>query len=94
MFELYFRPFALKALGKIRREDQLKINRGLDALKQGQFYSLDIKKVQGTKFGYRLRIGRWRILFAMFSVKKRIEIVDIFLKKGKQDYFKRMKLLP
>jgi hypothetical protein len=49
--------------------------------------------VEGTKFGYRLRLGRWRILFVLFSKEKRIEIVDIFLKKGEKDYDKRRHLL-
>ena len=52
-----------------------------------------VKKIGGTEFGYRLRFRRWRILFALFSKEKRIEIVDIFLKKSKKDYLKRKKLL-
>jgi len=41
---------------------------------------------------WRLRVGRWRILFALFDKEKRIEIVDIFLRKG-EDYKKRIKLI-
>jgi len=33
MFEIYFRPRALKVLKKIKRGDQLKINRALENLK-------------------------------------------------------------
>jgi hypothetical protein len=36
---------------------------------------------------------RWCILFALFLKEKRIEIVDIFLRKGEEDYKKRMKLI-
>jgi len=93
MFELYFRPRVLKVLKKIKKYDQLRINLALDVLKSGRFNSLDLDKIEGTQRGYRLRIGRWRILFALFSKVKRIEIVDIFLKKSKEDYLKRMKLL-
>ena len=52
-----------------------------------------MKKISGTKFGYRLRVGRWRVLFALFQKEKRIEIVDIFLKKGERDYLRKMRLL-
>jgi len=93
MFELYFRPRALKALKKIKRDYQLKINSALDNLKLGKFNLLDLDKIDGTQDGYRLRVGRWRILFTMLSKEKRVEIVDIFLKKGRENYFKRRKLL-
>lgn len=93
MFRLYFRRSAIKNLEKAERKIQLEINNALDDFKLGEFRNYNIKKIEGTKFGYRLRLGRWRILFALFSGEKRIEIVDIFLKKGKGDYVKRKKLL-
>lgn len=93
MFELYFRPRALKILKTLKRKLQLKVNSDLDNLKSERFTSLDIKKIQGTVHGYRLRIGRWRVLFSLFTDEKRIEVVDIFLKKGKEDYNKRKGLL-
>jgi len=51
-----------------------------------------LDKIEGTQRGYRFRVGRWRILFILFSAEKRIEIVDIFLKKRREDYRKRIKL--
>ncbi|MBZ1345296.1 MAG: hypothetical protein KY055_01470 [Candidatus Nealsonbacteria bacterium] len=78
---------------QIQRDYQLKINSALNDLKLGKFSGLDIKGIGGTKCGHRLRVGRWRILFSLFPKKKRIEIVDIFLKKGKEDYEKRKNLL-
>jgi len=93
MFKSYFRPKALNALAKIEKKTQLEINAALDNIKFGKFENYNIRKIEGTKFGYRLRIGRWRILFALFSKEKRIEIVDIFLKRGKEDYLKRRKLI-
>jgi len=63
-------------------------------LSENPFEHPHIKKIKNTKFGWRLRIGRrWRILFALFDKEKRIEIVDIFLRKGGEDYKKRMKLI-
>ena len=93
MFGLYFRPRAFKILKGFKQKLQLEINSALDDLKFGKFTSQDVKKVQDTKNGYRLRIGRWRILFILFSNEKRIEVIDIFMEKGKDDYRKRKKLL-
>jgi mRNA interferase RelE/StbE len=93
MFEIYFRPRALKTLRKIKRNDQLKINRALENLKTGKFNLLNIRKLKGVQQGYRLRVGEWRILFSLFDKEKRIEIVDIFSREGDADYKKRLDLL-
>jgi mRNA interferase RelE/StbE len=93
MFDIYFRPRALKTLRKIKRNDQLKINRALENLKTGKFNLLNIRKLKGVQQGYRLRVGEWRILFSLFDKEKRIEIVDIFSREGDADYKKRLDLL-
>lgn len=93
MFKLCFRPKVLEILKNLERKIQFKINSSLDELRAEKFISLNIKKIEGTRFGYRLRLGRWRILFAFFQKEKRIEIVDIFLKKDRGDYRKRKHLL-
>lgn len=93
MFELEVRPKALRALRKVERKVQLELNSALDTLRAGDFRGLDIKKIEDTKHGHRIRIGRWRILFVLFLKERRAEIVDIFLKKGKDDYQKRRYLL-
>ena len=51
MFEIYFRPRALKVLKKIERREQLKINSALDSLKLGNFSLLDLDKIEGTQHG-------------------------------------------
>jgi mRNA-degrading endonuclease RelE of RelBE toxin-antitoxin system len=56
----------------------LRINSALDTLKLGKFGLFDLDKIEGTQRGWRLRVGRWRILFALFDKEKGIEIVDIF----------------
>jgi mRNA-degrading endonuclease RelE of RelBE toxin-antitoxin system len=48
MFEIYFRPRALKTLRKIKRNDQLKINSALENLKTGKFNLLNIRKLKGV----------------------------------------------
>ena len=91
MFRIYFREKAFRTLKKIGRKSQLKINSALNDLSLSK--SRDVEKIQGTEHGYRLRLGRWRILFALFQKEKKIEIVDIFLKRGREDYAKRKNLL-
>ena len=93
MSKIEFREKAFKILKSIERNRQLKINSALDNLRLGKFNSENIRKIQGTRHGHRLRVGRWRILFTLFQKEKRIEIVDIFLKKGKEDYGKKRRLL-
>lgn len=92
MFSLFFRERALKELKKVSRDYQLKINATLDTLCSGDFRLIHIEKIQGTMHGYRLRVGRWRVLYALSSKEKSIEIVSVFLKKGKEDYAKRVAL--
>ncbi|MDO8524504.1 MAG: hypothetical protein Q7R99_02655 [bacterium] len=92
MFKIFFREKSLKFLQKINRSQQLSINSALDNLSAEKFILLDIKKIKEAENGYRLRVGRWRILLTMFSTEKRIEIVDIFLKKSESDYQKRINL--
>lgn len=93
MFEVVFQPRALKALTKAERKVQLVINSAVKKLQEGGLNLLDSKRLQGKKYGHRVRLGRWRILLNLFSKEKRIEVVDIFFKKGREDYKKRMKLL-
>lgn len=93
MFRVYFTSRADKELAELPQELKQRIYNELKVLSENPFLHPQVRKVEGTKFGYRLRLGRWRILFCLFSKERRIEIVDIFLKKGKEDYEKRKNLL-
>ena len=93
MFRVYFTSRADRELAELPQELKQRIYNELKVLSENPFLHPQVRKVKGTKFGYSLRLGRWRILFALFSKEKRIEIVDIFLKKGKKDYDKRRHLL-
>lgn len=90
---LEFRGRAFKILKSLPREVQLEINADLDTLCLGRFNELDIRKIKGTEQGYRMRVDRWRILFNLFSKERKVDVVDIFLKKSDSDYQKRKILL-
>jgi len=92
MFKVIFSLRAEKEFGKVPEGLKKKFYREFKKLETDPFGS-NIRKISGTKNGYRLRVGRWRILFALFSKERRIEIVDIFLKRGKEDYSKKTGLL-
>ncbi|MCK4453924.1 type II toxin-antitoxin system RelE/ParE family toxin [Candidatus Parcubacteria bacterium] len=93
MFEVQLTKRAEREFAELADNLKQKFYKEFKRLSIDPFGHPQVKKVQDTEFGYRLRIGRWRILFALFSKEKRIEIVDIFIEKGKDDYRKRRKLL-
>jgi len=93
MYKVIIKPRAEREFAKLPNELKKKFYEEFRKLSVNPFGHPQVRKIKDTKFGYRLRIGRWRILFVLFSKKKRIEIVDIFLKKGKGDYQKRKELL-
>jgi len=92
MYELIIKPRAEKEFKKLPAKLKKRFYEEFKKLSTGPFSSPQVKRISGTKFGWRLRLGRWRILFALFSKERRIEIVDIFLKKSKRDYLRRRKL--
>jgi len=93
MFRVFFAPRADKEFYKLPQKLKQEIYTELKKLSESPFLHPQVRRIEGTKSGYRLRLGRWRILFALFQREKRIEIVDIFLKKGKEDYERRKHLL-
>ena len=93
MFKVVITSRAEKEFSRLPQDLKQKLFEELKKLSINPFRHPKVKKLRGTKFGYRLRIGRWRILFTLFSKEKRIEIIDIFLKKGRENYFKRKKLI-
>ena len=93
MYQVIIKPPAEREFVKLPNDLKKKVHEEFKQLSINPFEHPQVKKIKDTKFGYRLRHGRWRILFALFQKERRIEIVDIFLKKGKEDYNKRIKLL-
>ncbi len=93
MFQIFFTSRADKEFTKLPYKLKQKFYSEIKRFSTNPSFHLQVRKIKGTKFGYRLRLGRWRILFALLLKEKRIEIVDIFLKKGREDYNKRKYLL-
>lgn len=83
MAEVFFRPRALRGFKSASKLEQVKIKSAINTLESGKFPP-HTKKLEGHSAGYRIRVGRWRILFILG--KSEIDIVDIFIKKGASDY--------
>ena len=93
MFQVELKPKVIKFLAGAEKKLQVELYKTLKHVRLGSFTLLDIRKVKGRKYGHRIRVRRWRILLNMFSKEQKVEVVDIFLKKGKSDYQKRRELL-
>ncbi|MCG2690087.1 type II toxin-antitoxin system RelE/ParE family toxin [Candidatus Parcubacteria bacterium] len=93
MLQIDFTQRAEREFGKLTEKLQKKVFAQLKNLAEQGLPYKHIKKIQGKEIGYRLRVGRWRVLFALFSNEQRVEVVDIFLKKSDSDHQKRKNLL-
>lgn len=91
MFKVFIKSRAEREFTKLSSDLKQEFYQEFKKLARDPFRHSHTRKIRGTDRGYRLRVGRWRILFTLFSKQKRIEIVDIFLKKGKENYRKRLK---
>lgn len=87
MTKIALRPRALAGFEKTPKSVRLNIKIVIETLSKGLF-PLHTKKLGGHNNGYRTRVGQWRILFVLENGE--IDIADIFLKKGKSDYRRRI----
>jgi mRNA-degrading endonuclease RelE of RelBE toxin-antitoxin system len=88
-YRIVFRERFEKIFAKLSKINQQNILNDIKKLELHYSNHPQVKKIIGTKNGYRLRVGRWRILFAVEN--KTIDVIDLFTKKSKQDYRIRVK---
>ena len=93
MFEIRLSKRAEKEFEKLPQKIKQKFYQEFERLSVEHIKHPQVKKVENTSFGYRLRINRWRVLFALLSREKRIEVIDIFVEKDKRDYRRRIQFL-
>lgn len=93
-FRVYFKTSAEKIFSDLSSELQQSVAEALFKLAENPFSrDQNVKKISGATDAYRIRVGRWRILYTIYEKKKEIEVIDIFLKKGKEDYERRLRIL-
>ncbi len=85
MYSISFASSAVREYKKL----PLDIKRVIDAVFDGEFqrdpfsHDLDIKKLQKPLFGYRLRVGEYRVLY---SVKK--NLITMYRIRHRKDAYK------
>jgi mRNA interferase RelE/StbE len=65
MFKVFVEEKASKELDKLPKKLRDNITKKLKLLEQGFSYALDIRKLKGYQNHYRLRVGKFRILFCL-----------------------------
>lgn len=79
MFRVTFSSHGERAFSALPPEVQHGVNEALRALAEDPLWFRHVRKLGGSEDRYRLRLGRWRILFWLRG--NEIEVADIFLKK-------------
>lgn len=87
MAGISFSAYGLRAFEDAPRHIQEHIIGELESLADDPAWFRRVKKLQGSEDRYRIRLGRWRILFSLRN--RRMEIMDVFLKKERGDYRRR-----
>ncbi len=88
MFRIFFSSHGDRAFGGIPEKIRQRIIVELESLAADHLWYRRVRKLHGAENQYRLRVGRWRVLFLLKSSE--IEILDVFMKKGKEDYPRRI----
>ena len=88
MFRIFFSSHGDRTFGKAPKNIQQEIVETLESLAQDKFWYRRVRKLEGSENRYRLRIARWRILFSVSG--QELEVMDVFMKKGSEDYRRRM----
>lgn len=88
MFRIFFSSHGTRAFENVPQDVKDEIIQELESVADDALWYRRVKKLRGSENRYRLRVGRWRILFLLGG--KDMEVRDVFLKKGKEDYRRRV----
>jgi mRNA-degrading endonuclease RelE of RelBE toxin-antitoxin system len=72
-----WKPKARKQLRKLPADRQQQIYNAICALEEMPDVSADVKKKKGTKDIYRLRVGRYRVIFGFYESIQIVEIQEV-----------------
>lgn len=91
MYSVFLRPHARRALKKLQKTEQIEITQALELLAENPFASPNVDRIEGSRDpAFRLRVGRYRALYILITSNHTIEVIDVFLKTGNQDYRQRL----
>lgn len=86
MYKILFTRLAKKQLQKISSVYLIRIETKLKELQQNPFTVSNVKKLEGSKTLYRLRIGDIRIIYNVNTKQILIEIIEI---EKRNDVYKK-----
>ena len=87
MYEIIFRTRFERVFKKLDKKTQQLIFSEITFLSEDPFSNPNIRQIAGVKEkAFRLRVGRWRILYFVITKRGVIEVIDLFLRKGRDDY--------
>ncbi len=66
-YKIYFSPKAEKELEKLEKDIREKIREKIKDLENFPFCRLDIKKLKGFERKFRIRIGKYRVIFGVYE---------------------------
>ena len=77
-WEIVYEKPAQKYLAKLEQKEQERIKSEVDKLEDGPYNrkDLDIKMLKGQS-GWRLRVGKYRVIFVIYRFKIRISVLEI-----------------
>jgi mRNA interferase RelE/StbE len=77
MYKIEYSSKAAKEFVKLPMQIQKQIRRKLDILAQDPFANAQVKAMKGDGGAYRLRVGDYRIIYAMENAKLIVTIIRI-----------------
>ena len=87
MYEIIFHSRFEKVFRKLDHKNQERILKELEKLAGDPFVHQNIRMIVGVRQkAFRLRVGRWRVIYLIITKKKIVEVLDLFIRKGRQDY--------
>lgn len=91
MYVIQWRTHALRLYQEFSRDQQEHTSDALEILAEDPFRASNVKRLRGTNVPiYRLRVGRFRVLYFVIREEHAIEIVDVFFRQGDADYRQRL----
>jgi mRNA interferase RelE/StbE len=92
VYGIVYQPRAVRVLKKLDATVQRLVLSELERLAAGPSKHPNAKRLQGISVpAYRLRIGRWRVLYLLIHPSRTIEVLDMFIKKSRMDYERRLR---
>jgi mRNA interferase RelE/StbE len=76
LYKIEWKRSAQKELNKLDKKVLLKILESVEILAQNP-YPIGSKKLKGTEFTYRIRVGDYRVIYSVISSILTIEVIKI-----------------